>query len=424
MDTNLSSPEDIQERQSLPRTVYLALWFPLLSETFVFYEVEGLWKRKFPVSVVSLYGERSRFLAEHMRRSTIPVRHLGIPAILPIAAAVVRRFFRQPRQVGHILRTIVFHSWRDLEMRLENYWACCCGIYLAEQFRREGVQHVHGAWASGPATAAWVIHQLEGIPYSFTARATDVRPPDGFLAEKLADCSFARADSSFNVPHLASFLPEQQKDKVCLVYNTVTLPSSEQAPVHMKPPYRIIAIGRLIEKKGFLYLVRAAGLLRRQNVDVEVTIVGGGGQMHALRAEAEAWHIQDHVHFTGALPHDQIGGMLHQSDIMVMPSIVPEGTEKSDGLPTVIVEAMSMGVPVVSTNVASIGDVVKDGHTGLLVAQKDAAALAQAIRTLAEDRDKALELAANARNFIREMFSAENTLGRMQEFFCNNALPR
>ena len=78
MDTNLSSAEDIQERQSLPRTVYLALWFPLLSETFVFYEVEGLWKRKFPVSVVSLYGERSRFLAEHMRRSTIPVRHLGI----------------------------------------------------------------------------------------------------------------------------------------------------------------------------------------------------------------------------------------------------------------------------------------------------------------------------------------------------------
>ena len=123
---------------SLPKTVYLALWFPLLSETFVFYEVQGLWRRGFPVSVVTLYGERKKYLAEHMRNTQVPVRHLGIPHILPIAAAVIARLVRQPRLVGGILRRILFAKWRDAEMRLENYWAFCCGVYLADRFRKEG----------------------------------------------------------------------------------------------------------------------------------------------------------------------------------------------------------------------------------------------------------------------------------------------
>ena len=400
---------------SLPKTVYLALWFPLLSETFVFYEVQGLWRRGFPVSVVTLYGERKKYLAEHMRNTQVPVRHLGIPHILPIAAAVIARLVRQPRLVGGILRRILFAKWRDAEMRLENYWAFCCGVYLADRFRKEGVRHIHGAWASGPATAAWVIHQLEGIPYSFTARATDVRPPDGFLGEKLADCAFARADSSFNVPHMRSFLPEDKWDKVHLVYNTLTMSSEGTAPVPMQSPCRIICIGRLIEKKGFAYLIRAAIRLHGEGVPVDVTIVGGGGLMHTLKSEAQPIH--EHVHFTGALPHDRIAGMLRESDILVMPSIIPEGTEQSDGLPTVIVEAMRMGVPVVSTRVASIGDVVIDNETGCLVPQKDIPALAEAIKGLIFDRERALRLAQNARALVNDILSEEKTLGRMEELF-------
>lgn len=401
-----------------PKTIYLALWFPLLSETFVFYEVEGLWKRGLPVSVISLYGERKRSLAQHMRSTKIPVRHLGIPSIPVLAWAVISRLVRQPKLVGGILRRILFAPWRDMEMRLENYWAFCCGVYLASRLKKEGVGHVHGAWASGPATAAWVVNRLEGIPYSFTARATDVRPPDGFLAEKLADCAFARADSSFNVPLLASFLPEGKRDKVYLVYNTAPLlESGERAEVPLKAPYRLVAIGRLIAKKGFLYLIRAAALLVRSNIDVTVTVVGAGGEMRALKTEARALGVEDRVEFTGALPHDRIAGLLGKSDILVMPSIVPEGTEKSDGLPTVIVEAMCMGVPVVSTDVASIGDVVKDGVTGRLVPQKDAPALADAIRDLVADREGTLRLAANARRLVASMFNADATVGNMSRLF-------
>lgn len=399
----------------IPKTVYLTLWFPLLSETFVFFEVEGLWKRGMPLSVYSLYGRRRKFLAEHMRNSKVPVRHLGIPYILPIAAAVIGRLILEPRLVGGILRKILFAKWRDMEMRLENYWAFCCGIYLAGKLRKAGVRHVHGAWASGPATACWVIYQLEGISYSFTARATDVRPPDGFLKEKLAECAFARADSSFNVPHMRSFLPEDKADKVHLVYNSLTMKGEETAPVHMQAPCRLIGIGRLIEKKGFSYLIRAAAQLQKENVPVDVTIVGGGTLMHTLQNEAQTCGVA--VNFTGALPHDQIAARLCASDILVMPSVIPDGTEQSDGLPTVILEAMRLGVPVVSTSVASIGDVVIDNETGRLVPQKDVQALADAIRSLIEDRENALRMAAAARALVLDKFSEENTLGRMEELF-------
>ncbi len=402
---------------TFPKTAYLALWFPLLSETFVYYELAGLWKRGLPVSVVALYGERRRYLSDEMRRGNMPVRRLGIPAILPIAAAVIRRLFRQPKKVGGLLRTILFAPWRDVEMRLENYWAFCCGVYLADKFVKAGIRHVHGAWASGPATAAWVIHKLEGISYSFTARAQDVRPPDGFLAEKLADCAFARADSSFNVPHLRACLPESGRDRVHLVYNTCTLSQEKTAPVPMERPVRLVGIGRIIEKKGFVYLLKAAKILVAEGVDVRVTIVGGGGQMRALKAEAEG--LGDRVNLVGPMAHDRISGVLMESDVLVMPSIVPEGTEKSDGLPTVIVEAMCLGVPVVATDVASIGDVVLNGKTGLLVPQKDERALADAVKTLLDDRERALAMADEARRHIAEIFSEENTVGRMVELFAS-----
>lgn len=402
---------------TFPKTAYLALWFPLLSETFVYYELAGLWKRGLPVSVVALYGERRRYLSDEMRKGNMPVRRLGIPAILPIAAAVIKRLVRQPKKVGGLLRTILLAPWRDVEMRLENYWAFCCGVYLADKFVKAGIRHVHGAWASGPATAAWVVNQLEGISYSFTARAQDVRPSDGFLAEKLADCSFARADSSFNVPHLRACLPESERGKVHLVYNTCTLSQEKMAPVSMESPVRLVAIGRLIEKKGFVYLLKAARLLVAEGVDVRVTIVGGGGQMRALKAEAEG--LGDRVNLAGPMPHDRISGVLMESDVLVMPSIVPEGTEKSDGLPTVIVEAMCLGVPVVATDVASISDVVANGETGLLVPQKDERALADAVKTLARDREKALAMATEARRRIAENFSEENTVGRMARLFAS-----
>ncbi|MDO5537252.1 MAG: glycosyltransferase family 4 protein, partial [Desulfovibrionaceae bacterium] len=209
-----------------------------------------------------------------------------------------------------------------------------------------------------------------------------------------------------------------RRGSVHLIHNFMTLgTAARRAAVRMQEPCRVIAIGRLIEKKGFDYLVRAVDLLRKMDRKVLLTIVGSGVQMHALRRETARLGLEGHVSFAGALPHDRIAGLLAESDMLVMPSVVPAGTEKSDGLPTVITEAMSMGVPVVSTDVASISDVVKDGETGRLVAQKDERALADAMASLMDDRENALRMADNAMKLVNSMLSEENTLARMEHLF-------
>lgn len=408
---------------AFPRTAYLTLWFPLPSETFVFYEVEGLCRRGLPVSVISLYGLRTKDLTARMLNAPIPVQRLGVAALGRVLGAAARRILRQPGLCLGLLRTVLCRRWRDMEMFLENLWAGVCGFYLADQCRKQGIQHLHAAWATGPATAAWMVRQLENIPYSFTARAGDVRPPDGFLGEKLADCAFARADSSFNMPHMASFLPEAQHQKLHLIYNGRTMEARAQAAVPMRRPCRVLAIGRLVETKGFQFLVDATRLLRDDGVDVRVTIAGSGRWMQNLRRRIAFQGLDDCISMPGFVTHDNIADLILDSDMLVMPCIVQKGTEDSDGLPTVIVEAMCHGLPVVSTDVASVGDVVVDGETGYLVPQRDARRLADAMRRLMDDRENALRMAANARERVAHMFCPETNLNRMHDLFKEYTLP-
>ncbi len=404
--------------RAFPKTLYVTLWFPLSSETFIFYEVDALHKRHLPVSIISLYDKKFKNLAPHIQENSIPTERFGARRTAHILAAFGQRLWQEPRKSLTIIRTLLCRRWRDAEMYLENLWAALSGFYLAKRCKDMGIEHIHAAWANGPATAAWVVQQLDGIPFSFTARAGDVRPPDGFLAEKLRDCAFARADSYFNIPHLASFLPKQAHEKLHLIYNVATLPSNDTASVRMQAPYTILTIGRLIETKGFQYLIDAVHILRAQGLDVRLIIAGSGAWMEKLKARVAHHDLEQHVQLLGFVTHDKVKQYILDSDIFVMPSIVHPKRGSSDGLPTVVVEAMCHSLPVVGTDVASMGDVVRDGETGFLVPQMDAKALAKAIHTLTTNREQALCMAANAKQLVHDMFDSTNNLNRICWLFC------
>ncbi len=401
-----------------PRTLYVSHWFPLSSETFVFHEVDAFFKRHAPVSVISLYGKKEKNLSQEIRETNIPIERFGILNTGRILRAVWRKFRKDPAKTKYILRTLLWRRWRDVEMRLENAWAALSGFYLAERCKELEIEHIHSAWANGPATAAWVAYKLENIPFSFTARAHDVRPPDGFLQEKLEGCAFARADSLFNMPYMEAFLPEEKQYKLHLVYNVTTLPTLGQALVPMQAPYKLIAIGNLIETKGFHYLIDAVQLLVKDGIEVELSIAGTGPWMKKLTARIAQYGIGAHVHMLGFVQPNILSRKIMESDILVMPSVIKRSVDRSDGLPTVVIEAMCHGLPVVATDVASMGDVVKNGKTGYLVPERDAKALAVAIFTMLDDRAKALQMAKNAKELVSKMFDSETNIQHMSELFC------
>ncbi len=399
--------------KAFPRTLFLSHWFPLSSETFVFYEIEGLYKRQLPLSVITLYARKNKNLAPHIRDTAVPIEHFGMANTGRILWATAKRLMREPKKSASLLRTLLFKRWRNAEMHLESIWAAFAGFYLAERCKALGIEHMHAAWANGPATAAWVVHKLDGIPYSFSVHAGDIRPPDGFLQEKLMDCAFARANIRFNIPYLESFVPASEHHKLYLVYNVATMQNCPKAFVPMQAPYKLLAIGRLIETKGFHYLIDAVHLLKDSGVKVKLSIIGDGAWRSKLEKRIADLGLEQEVNMLGFVTHDGISRHIMESDIFVMPSIVKEKVLCSDGLPNVVMEAMHHCLPVIGTDIAGMKDAVIDGETGLLVPERDVKALAQAVQTMVADRENALRMAQNAKERVSRMFDTEANLDKL-----------
>lgn len=394
-----------------PRTAYVLLWFPEPTQTFIYREALGLARQGLPLSVYTLYGRKDSKLTEEMRRDVLPTRRLGIGYALRALPEVVRWFIRRPGTAAALWRRIPLRKWGGLEKAGENLWGFLCGFRLATWCEQDGIEHIHAPWAGGPATAAWVASRLTGIPYSFTARAYDIHPPDGALTSKTRDAAFVRVNAGSNIPHMRSFAGEEP-DKIRLVYNGAPLSADREAPVALKEPVKLLAIGRLVPKKGFAHLLDACGLLRARGFDFHLTVAGSGPLEGKLRSQVRRLGIEDAVDFSGHVPHDRVRELFMEADMFVMSSVI-DPTGNRDGIPNVIMEAFAHRLPVIGTDVSGIGELVEEGVTGFLVPPEDPAALADAVMRAAGDREASLRLAEAGRERVLREFDPETSCRRI-----------
>ena len=390
----------------LPHTGYVLLWFPLASETFIFHEVRRLAEMGLPVRVYTMYASRLAGCSNAMRATTLPIRHFGVRAAGRACKAFLRALLSRPRLTLRIARDVLCHRLRTWETRLEAFVCFLYGFLLAEEARRDGVELLHAAWGNGPATAAWVASRLTGIPFSFTGRANDIYPQDGILPLKARDALFIRTNNKANGAYLRGFCPPDQQDKVHVVYNGLTLGRRPPSLAPFLPEYQLLSIGRFVPKKGFDYLLTALARLRREQIPVRLTLVGDGRLRRSLKRRCRLLGIADMVDMPGFLPHDRVEALMRSHDIFLMPSVQTANGDR-DGIPNVIMEALSCRMPVIATDVCGIGEVIRDGETGLLVPQRDPRALADGVRRLLADRDAALRMAAQGRDLVLHMFDSE-----------------
>lgn len=390
---------------SFPRTAYVLLWFPKPSETFVFREVMNLRNMGLPLQVFTLYGELTRGMSEEMQAASRNVERLGIP-FLKTALRDLLHWWRKDRtRTAELLRTVPFRRWHGLEKGGENLWAFLCAFRLARRFQEEGIEHIHAPWASGPATAAWIASRLTGIPFSFTSRAWDIYPADGALAEKIRDAAFVRSETRTNIPYLAGFC-EGAESKIHLTYNGVPLTRHREAPVSMTPPFKLLAVGRFVGKKGYDFLLQACKILVDRGLDFHLTMAGDGPRGFQLKALAGKLGLSERVSFPGFVPYDAVSDLFYSSDVLIMPSVVHSSGDR-DGIPTVIMESLMHRVPVIATDVSGISEVIEDAVTGLLIREKDANAIASAVLKMVESREAALAMAERGRSKVVSMFDPE-----------------
>ena len=400
---------------SLPRTAYVLLWFPKPSETFVFREVTSLWEMGLPLKVFTLYGKLSHALSPEMRSVSDRVERIGLRFLKNADQDLAYWWARHPDRTRTLLREVLVRPWHGLEKSGESLWALLCAFRLARRFEEEGIEHIHAPWANGPATAAWVASRLTGIPFSFTARAWDIYPPDSVLVEKVRDARFVRSDNGFNIRYLAGLVGEHVR-KIHLTYNGVPLRSHAEAPVRMRPPYRLLALGRFVPIKGFDDLLRACGILKASGVDFHLTLAGDGPRRRQLRRLTQVLDLADRVFFPGFVPYDRVPDLFGSADIFLMPSVV-HGNGDRDGIPTVIMEALLHRVPVIATPVCGIPELIEDGVTGLLVPERDPSAIAHAAERLIRDRAWALEMAGRGRAAVLHSFDAERNFRKVMDLY-------
>jgi glycosyltransferase involved in cell wall biosynthesis len=317
------------------------------------------------------------------------------------------------------LQKTLLNPWRGSEKTIENFWAAFCAFHLAQCFLEEDIHHIHAPWACGPATAAWVASLLTKIPFSFSARAWDINPPDGAIKAKTEAASFVRCESAHNRRYMARF-NGGNADKIHVIHNPVTLKDVRRATVRMKQTCKLLAVGRLVEKKGFHHLINACGMLSGDGTAFHLKIAGDGPGKRRLKALARKRHVDRRVEFLGHIPHDRISNLMRNADIFLMPS-QRAASGDIDGLPTVISEALLHSLPVIATDVAGISTLVENGKTGLLIPPKDPSAIARAVRQMAGDRTRAVEMAERGRLKTMEMYDSEKNNRALLNLIQNHA---
>ncbi len=414
--------------------------FPKLTETFILYEILALEEQGVKVELYPLMRARnSRIHPEgasiwkKLIESFNPPNDSAI--IHPEAKPLVERAHFHPfvslrvlgaqfhfllRKPGVYLRTL----WTLIRANFgsSNYLFGALAIfpktvYSALQMQQQGIKHVHAHFANHPAAAAFIIHRLTGIPYSFTAHGADLQVDQHMLREKVAEAAFVVTISNYNRKFIEDVCGDDARGQVevihCGVDTSVFRPAEKRDEA---APFTILCTGTMYEVKGHTYLIEACRLLKERGLDFRCNLVGDGPFRDALMEQVREAGLGGHVYFLGPRTREEIVALLQQADVVSVPSI-PTASGRREGIPVVLMEAMASGVPVVASNISGIPELVDDGKSGILVPPRDPEAIADAIERLWHDPALREALGKEGRAKVLREFDQHKNAARLACLF-------
>jgi colanic acid/amylovoran biosynthesis glycosyltransferase len=296
--------------------------------------------------------------------------------------------------------------------------------WLAREARLKGITHFHAHFGTVATSVARLASHFTGIPYTFTAHAKDIFHESvefEDMQRKLQDAATVVTVSDYNLNYLQKNYGVAAKE-VQRIYNGLDLRQLQYSSPAERPPL-IISVGRLIEKKGLSVLIDACAILKQKNYEFQCQIVGAGSLEPALRQQIQDLELQSTVEIIGPRPQNEVFQLMQQAAVFAAPYVIGKDGNR-DGLPTVLLEAMALGTPCVSTDVTGIPELVRDGETGLIVPQHDAEQLANALEQLLTDAALRVKLSAQARQLIESEFGIHRNAAMLRGLFHTAIKPR
>jgi colanic acid/amylovoran biosynthesis glycosyltransferase len=385
------------------RIAYLINRYPKISHSFIRREIQALERRGIKVMRIAIRGWNDQLVDAEDARERESTRYVLQGGALPLMLAFVRLLLSHPIRTLQALALelkMARRSERPLPVHLI-YLAEACQIYL--WLKQENITHLHAHFGTNSAEVAMLVHMLGGPRWSFTVHGPEEfdKPLTIGLAEKIRRAAFVVAVSSYGRSQLYRLVEHSFWPKIEVVHCGLDRKFLDEAPDQPLSPRRLVCVGRICEQKGQLLLLEAANLLAAKGVDFELVLAGDG----EMRAEAEQF-IADHklksrVRITGWISNDEVRTELLAARALVLPSF-------AEGLPVVIMEAMALQRPVISTFIAGIPELVEPNEHGWLVPAGDVQVLATAIqRCLATGTEELSRMGQGGRRRVQIRHDAD-----------------
>jgi glycosyltransferase involved in cell wall biosynthesis len=391
---------------------YLYSRYPVISQTFCDAEMLALERRGVELEIGSVYPPLTSLRHEHIACLRTSIHYAPPQEILRIFEKDAKIAGRWPRDLVE-QHECKYGPGAKAGQRARN------ALYFADLFARNGVNHVHVHFANRAAHTALFLKEISGLPFSVTAHGQDFMKDlgsDDLLREICAAAEFVAAETDYSRELLCERCPDSTA-KIHRVYNGIDLERfPTPAPAVINPLPRIISVGRLVAFKGFEYLIDACDELARRGFDFICDIIGDGPLRETLQAKIDMLNLSSRINLLGSLSQRAVLEALQAADIFALAS-VRDAQGATDVFPTVILEAMASGRPVVSTRLAGIPELVVDGETGVLVSPDDTAALTRALEQLLRDPELQLRYGRAGRARIEQHFRIEHTITPLLKLF-------
>jgi colanic acid/amylovoran biosynthesis glycosyltransferase len=402
----------ISNKNDSKTIIYIVSYFPSTSQTFVLREIKQLREMGYSIKIIA------------MRESDKEIKHkdsdlfINDVFYIPDIGKNKRNLFRlllnnlplifsRPTRYGVALgRAIKTKSPRVMLDLLRAGW-------VVSKNKIDYELHLHAHFAHNPTNIAYFIHLLNGNNFSFTSHAVDLYVSPKLIKEKLLASSFAITISEFNVQFLRERYGQEAVKRLHIVRcgiekDQVNKIIRKKKAELKKEKISILSIGRMVEKKGFDVLIDALDLLNHRGYDFECHIIGGGELKEELIQQVKDKGLSQRVDFFGAKSSDEIQAEFANADIFILPCKMTSNGDM-DGIPVVLMEAIANTVPVISTRLSGIPELVINGKTGLLAEPNNPSSLVDQMELLITKSELREKLTNQAlKHLINEFLLEEN----------------
>lgn len=422
--------EKISDRQ----VGYILRSYPRLSQTFIVNEMAVLEQLGVNIQIFAITNPHESIVQSQVNDIQAQVYYLESAQKQSPAAILTEHLqlaLTSPWRYFKTLGYVIQHREFDTGYTASSRYQCFLqAVHLAQRIKRqrkhnkEAINHLHAHFAHDPTLIALLVHKLIGIPYSFTAHARDLyQIHKSALIERIEQATTVVTCCENNVNYINKIVPKSLGEKVKLVYHGVNLQEFQPREASHKErsseeAHLILSVGRLVEKKGFPDLLHACHHLKGAGYHFRCIIYGSGPLHQELLTTIEELGLEDSVVLAGQCSQLELQAILGQADVFALTPFVTENGDR-DGVPNVLVEAMACGLPVVSTAVAGIPELIIHNHNGLLAQPRDVKGIAEALATILDDKAKQKQMGKMARHTVFEHFDLHMNAYQIAKIFDN-----